>query len=260
MAIVMSASESFQSPKRKRDGGDSIPQSPQPLKALPRISTEIDNLQSEPVETGSPRSAVAGHLQQLDLRGPWVRKLSFQDAGRSRKRFAQMSPEPESQVINQTQFQGDPSPEPFIKHDISFHSTEEAPEVALPPSLQDTSASRIVCKPRARSRSPTVDGDPEDNPMTWHESEITGHNPDDPNDDGYGINGIGFRPTAAIAWSRSQKRKQQIAEYRSREAREARQRRSERRRNGSSEGADLASSDFKAGSKVRFDASIEEVG
>jgi hypothetical protein len=65
--------------------------------------------------------------------------------------------------------------------------------------------------------------------LAWSDSEITGHNPTDPDDDGYGINGIGFKPTAAIAWARSQKRKKQVAEWKSREAREARERRRERR-------------------------------
>ncbi|KAL3426338.1 hypothetical protein PVAG01_03130 [Phlyctema vagabunda] len=66
--------------------------------------------------------------------------------------------------------------------------------------------------------------------MTWHDDEITGHDPSDPEDDGEGINGIGFRPTAAMAHARTAKRKQQMEAYRTREAREARERRSERRR------------------------------
>lgn len=71
--------------------------------------------------------------------------------------------------------------------------------------------------------------------LTWNDDEITGHNPTDPDDDGEGINGIGFRPTAAEAYVRTQKRKQQMAEYKSREAREARARRSEKRRGETSE-------------------------
>jgi hypothetical protein len=54
----------------------------------------------------------------------------------------------------------------------------------------------------------------------------------DPLDDGYGVNGVGFRPTAAVAYARTQRRKQQLADWKSREAREARQRRSERRKEG----------------------------
>lgn len=66
--------------------------------------------------------------------------------------------------------------------------------------------------------------------MTWHEDEITIYDPDDSDDDGTGINGIGFKPTAAVAYARGVKRKQQLAEYRKREEREARARRSQRRR------------------------------
>jgi hypothetical protein len=66
--------------------------------------------------------------------------------------------------------------------------------------------------------------------LTWHEDEITIYDPDDSDDDGTGINGIGFKPTPAIAHSRTVRRKQQLAEYRKREEREARARRSQRRR------------------------------
>lgn len=66
--------------------------------------------------------------------------------------------------------------------------------------------------------------------LTWHEDEITVYDPDDEDDDGVGINGIGFKPTPAIAYARTMKRKQQLAEYKKREEREARARRSSRRR------------------------------
>ncbi|KAK0612748.1 Synapse-associated protein of 47 kDa [Lasiodiplodia hormozganensis] len=67
--------------------------------------------------------------------------------------------------------------------------------------------------------------------LTWQDSEITGHEIDrEQDDDGYGINGLGFRPTHAVAQHRALKRRQQILEWRAREAREARQKRSERRR------------------------------
>jgi len=70
----------------------------------------------------------------------------------------------------------------------------------------------------------------EEDLFTWHDHEITGHLMQDADDDGYGINGIGFRPTAALAHARSQRRKQQIDEWRARESKDARQMRSERRR------------------------------
>lgn len=66
--------------------------------------------------------------------------------------------------------------------------------------------------------------------LVWKDSEITGHLMVDPDDDGTGINGIGFKPTPAIAYAREQRRKQQIHEWKLREAKEARQKRSERRR------------------------------
>ena len=76
--------------------------------------------------------------------------------------------------------------------------------------------------------------------MTWTEEEITGHlwNPGlDVDDDGEGINGIGFRPTTAIEWKRRQGRKRQISDWKAREANEDRRRRIERRKKGAVESA-----------------------
>ena len=89
--------------------------------------------------------------------------------------------------------------------------------------------------------------------LTWHDDEITGHNPDDPDDDGEGINGIGFRPTPAIAYARTEKRRQQMAEYKNREAREARAKRSERRRGSEmSKGSGQSREEKEAERRVRF--------
>ena len=86
--------------------------------------------------------------------------------------------------------------------------------------------------------------------QTWHDNEITGHNPDDPDDDGEGINGIGFKPTPAIAYARTEKRRAQMAEYRNREAREARAKRSERRRG--SEMSKSSKEEQETARRVRF--------
>ena len=75
--------------------------------------------------------------------------------------------------------------------------------------------------------------DPLPSSLTWHDSEITIYDPDDSDDDGTGINGIGFKPTPAIAYARTVRRRQQLAEYRKREEREARAKRSLRRRGAS---------------------------
>ncbi|KAH8673334.1 hypothetical protein BX600DRAFT_508611 [Xylariales sp. PMI_506] len=66
--------------------------------------------------------------------------------------------------------------------------------------------------------------------LTWHEDEITVYDSEDKDDDGTGLNGIGFRPTPAVAYQRAQKRKQQLSEYKKREENEARARRNQRRR------------------------------
>ncbi|KAM0475805.1 hypothetical protein ACHAPX_006682 [Trichoderma viride] len=87
--------------------------------------------------------------------------------------------------------------------------------------------------------------------LTWHEDEITIYDPNDKDDDGTGINGIGFKPTPALAHARVMKRRQQMAEYRKREESEARNKRSQRRRG---EVATPARRDHKSPSsrKVRF--------
>jgi hypothetical protein len=92
--------------------------------------------------------------------------------------------------------------------------------------------------------------DEERTALTWHEDEITGHDPDDPDDDGEGINGIGFKPTPAEAYARAQKRRAQMAEYRNREAREARKIRSERRRG--SEVSKASREEAETERRVRF--------
>ncbi|KAI1197429.1 hypothetical protein F5X97DRAFT_179011 [Nemania serpens] len=75
--------------------------------------------------------------------------------------------------------------------------------------------------------------------LTWREDEITVYDPEDKDDDGTGVNGVGFKPTAAVAYQRAQKRRQQLAEYRKREESEARARRSQRRREQLGGGAEM---------------------
>ncbi|KAL6703476.1 hypothetical protein ACN47E_009650 [Coniothyrium glycines] len=117
-----------------------------------------------------------------------------------------------------TTFESSPVVAPPYKGDISMH---------LDPRTHHPSSSHHL--PQTRSSSPPLSA------LTWKDSEITGHLADpsiDPDDDGTGINGIGFRPTPALAYARSQKRRQQINEWKARETREARAKRSERRRRG----------------------------
>ncbi|KAI9889157.1 MAG: hypothetical protein M1814_005748 [Vezdaea aestivalis] len=69
---------------------------------------------------------------------------------------------------------------------------------------------------------------PDQQQYYWQDHEITGHIPSTI-DDVLGLNGVGFKPTPAMAWARTQKRRAQVLEYRAREAREERRRRGERR-------------------------------
>lgn len=58
--------------------------------------------------------------------------------------------------------------------------------------------------------------------LWWREDELTGYNPSDPDDDGAGVNGVGYQKSAAEAWRIAQARKKQIEEWRVREQRDAR--------------------------------------
>ncbi|KAF5024911.1 hypothetical protein F66182_2995 [Fusarium sp. NRRL 66182] len=135
------------------------------------------------------------------------------------------------------------------------------------PSINRLSESKSRVKKRTGSpplrlkrpaRRPFDDSDEEDaeivDPvraaLTWHEDEITIYDPEDEDDDGTGINGIGFKPTPALAQARTIKRRQQMAEYRKREESEARARRSQRRGCGS--GIKFRSEEQSPPRKVRF--------
>ncbi|KAI0129157.1 hypothetical protein BJ170DRAFT_362104 [Xylariales sp. AK1849] len=93
--------------------------------------------------------------------------------------------------------------------------------------------------PEAIGEEAPVIVDPIRAALTWHEDEITVYDSEDKDDDGTGLNGIGFRPTPAIAYQRAQKRKQQLSEYKKREEAEARARRNANRREQLSRGSEL---------------------
>jgi hypothetical protein len=126
-------------------------------------------------------------------------------------------------------------------HTASFVSSPASP-VPRPhtfTSQKSRAQNPSSSQPRSRKKSPSPSPSPPPPPplsaLTWQDSEITGHLADpstDPDDDGTGLNGIGFKPTPALAYARSQKRRQQLNEWKLRETREARAKRSERRRRG----------------------------
>ena len=249
---------SCKSPKRKRDVLESLQYSPVVFPSVARLVTDFreypfpkpeDNIES--AGDGSPRSAVVGQMQDLDLQGTFSQSTSPTHDGLARKRWAGMKLEEDTETTGHTQEnmhaqtppsgegQGTTNPAPHLSN-IHLDSNASIP------------FTQISEKPSLHSRSPPLDchlG----NPLFWHDSEITGHNPTDPDDDGYGINSIGFKPTVAVAWARSQRRKQQLADYKNREAREARQRRSDRRRFDSTDSQIAVSEETsKKNVRVRF--------
>lgn len=90
--------------------------------------------------------------------------------------------------------------------------------------------------------------------LWWQPAEITGLDDNDPADDGYGINGIGFIPTPAVANARVKHRKKQLAEWKSREAKEARQKRVEVRR-----GKDIQPHSLEASNTATLDEEARKV-
>ncbi|KAL3462988.1 hypothetical protein BJX64DRAFT_257946 [Aspergillus heterothallicus] len=198
----------------------------------------------------SPRAVVAGRLSELAIRGDCHQQLP----DRSLHQTAILPLLQTSCFPKQSDLHGFPAmpesqqPATTIErsrspNDQQTHTSGSAAEAgsqlqpeqtSLNPRKPSTSPRKnrttpIPVKARIGRKSPPPSGEADEDLLTWNDSEITGHNPTDPDDDGYGINGIGFKPTAAIAWARAQKRQKQVTEWKSREAREARERRRERR-------------------------------
>ncbi|KAL1967579.1 hypothetical protein VTN77DRAFT_3094 [Rasamsonia byssochlamydoides] len=263
----------YRSPKRKRDASESDCCSPP---ASPTSTVSVTSLQEarlrEEHEAGrySPRTAVAGRLRELAIRESSLYseaessdlETKWQDHSLQSDGTATASSDVVMQADSSLR-ESDPGP---AKQNSIIKSTEQqdgmerassapAGKTEKAPGSRKKIKSLPASKSRSRRKSPPPDIS--EDSLTWHDSEITGHNLDDPNDDGYGINGIGFKPTAAIAWARSQKRQQQVAEWKKREAREARERRRERR-----EGINRASirdvPDGTVQKKVKFDLDVEK--
>lgn len=104
---------------------------------------------------------------------------------------------------------------------------------ACPNTLSSPSSSSLSSS--SQPGRPKMPASPPLSALTWQDDEITGHltgPANDPDDDGTGLNGIGFKPTPAIAYQRAQRRRQQLQEWKARETREARAKRSQRRHRG----------------------------
>lgn len=256
----------YLSPKRKRCDHDSLlVEAPSPF----RLKTT--NLPTRPVlkhgcsNEGSPRTNVAGHLQNLDLEEHIpISTLDFGIPVKSRVSPSETAPRsggfnPNIVLPDKTY---DAPITPPLNSNGPFatwapaQTQDESPITPL--EIPETPRLRPVSSPSPppsakKSRSPP----PLSPTLWWHDEEITGHNPNDPTDDGYGINGIGFLPTPAIASARAERRKKQVAEWKNREAREARQKRGDRRRrrdleSGPSAGCTTHEKRANESRKVRF--------
>ncbi len=239
---MVSSSPPFQTPSKRKRGQEA------PLTPL-KFTFSLDK--EDTVEDGgsSPRTSVTHRFKGLDLQsgGGGVGMPASQTADAAEEvLFKRQKPDhPMSDVSDAV----DPAA-------VAIPSKETSPDPVADPVVQgheasepwsaDSSTRRGGTPPLKLKRDPSQDLNDSDSDdeephivdpiraaLTWHEDEITVYDPDDKDDDGTGINGIGFRPTPAIAHARSLKRRQQISEYRKREESEARAKRNQRRREGS---------------------------
>lgn len=240
------------SPKRKREPSESDYYSPS---ASPTSIASVDSFEDvslrdeDELESYSPRAAVAGRFRELAIRGdllsdPGTLTVNLRQGSSALPALEACEPD-SHELKNMPEALPATSSEPGDRQALQFEAPATQDPTPLPnspsksPSKKKSATfSRKHLNPSSPSKRkqrlspPLADTPSEEDPLVWHDSEITGHNPSDPTDDGYGINGIGFKPTASIAWERSQKRQKQVAEWKNREAREARERRRERRRDG----------------------------
>jgi hypothetical protein len=186
--------------------------------------------------SGSPRTKVASHFEDLQIT-PLPTKPSLngeekeveQIAGKRAKRRL----EDRVKEIPET---------PQVDFTAKLDAARTSPFAETPQSqFNFTGSESIMNSSDGAASPPSTSSSPTSSPTTepseklhWQPAEITGHLLlDDPDDDGEGINGIGFKPTAAMARARADKRRRQLAEWKTREdreAREARMRRIEARR------------------------------
>ncbi|KAI9043759.1 uncharacterized protein KD926_003111 [Aspergillus affinis] len=199
----------------------------------------------------SPRAAVAGRLGELAIRAdplstpqfthgrfdqtPMAQPLHTSWPDLDYRGMAASNPAPPSQDwaggLSAATVENDHNDRHHDDNTPNANPTipNRSPKKSVSASPRKKRNPLAAAKPRSQRRSPPPPHSAPKNPLTWQDSEITGHNPTDPSDDGYGINGLGFKPTASMAWNRSQRRQKQVADWRSREAREARERRREKR-------------------------------
>ncbi|KAF2429552.1 hypothetical protein EJ08DRAFT_275240 [Tothia fuscella] len=235
-------------PKRKRNSSVSIAAAD--LDFAPALNQNASNeTASSPVNlvvhqeekssingAGSPRTAVANkkkvRLEQDDVDASDGRNIATQENGNEEIWHTT----PTNLQIEQLLYSNNNSPSSTL--DTSNDNNTNGPQLSIPETpLQQPPPTRPIKSPPPPANTTISSLLTTNNnttninlSLTWQDSEITGHLGLDPDDDGTGINGIGFKPTAAQVYARAQRRKQQVLEWRAREGREARQRRAEQRK------------------------------
>lgn len=250
------------SPKRKRHVHEpdtsSAPHSP------PRGRSGTPDLISTPrrlfAGIGSPRGRIIRQFEGLQIKGENVSKIDWEkdiphskrevDSGEAKsKRMRQVPKKPKLKEIGDSEEEPvevvRATPQLVLRTEATTsNASSEAQEIgqcATSKHAESTSKpeeteedgeeeARTSKESRSRQKSSARAGAKQENLLTWQDHEITGHLKDGSDDDGEGLNGIGFIPTPALAYARTEKRRQQIQDYKNREAREARRLRGERRR------------------------------
>ncbi|KHN97175.1 uncharacterized protein MAM_04772 [Metarhizium album ARSEF 1941] len=233
--------------------------------SLSTVDFSFDPARAEPTDDGSssPRSKVAHRFRGLGLGGGGGVVIDEADDGdgpgcaRKRQRLDEMMTDAGQQRLRQGAGSPTPQPSQALCPEPKAGAGHVAAQIPTPADAapggpgQDTKSPhrrragtpplklhKSPKKPRQGdvnvAGSPVADEDdvvvdPVRAALTWHEDEITIYDPNDKDDDGTGINGVGFKPTPAIAEARAIRRRHQMAEYRRREEKEARAKRSQLR-------------------------------
>ncbi|KAG8529274.1 uncharacterized protein KY384_005909 [Bacidia gigantensis] len=234
------------------------PTPPPSLKRKRRSRPLLDNTEPSPTRVktkGQGRTAcrdstsVAGDMQRLELQGTEAKSANQPRVPLAKGEEVWTSPPTNVDNPNPVQCEKDYKlcPLPPISDDLfSSSSTSSLSSVGRTLSLRPApneipeTPSPSPTTPLTQGTADALQGQNSSSSIPtlwWSETDLTGQTLDtqDSGDDGEGINGIGFMPTPAIAYARSEKRRRQLKDWKERESREARIRRGERRRKGDSE-------------------------
>ena len=223
--------------KRRREPQDiSTSSEPSPTRLKIRNLPRRPLIQKEMTSSRNPRTNMEGHMQRLDLHDlTEVSKLDFGESPSQSDVGRAPYFEPDVRLPNKQP--SEPHTPPSSSHGLVYPTANESIRSLSscpPPRSPETPRSRPTASPTPPPSAKESNAKIAPSALSalwWSDTEITGHDPDpnDPMDDGEGINGVGFLPTPAIAFARAARRRRQVKEWKERETREARAQRGERR-------------------------------